>query len=525
MPDRPSLTHRGNFTSYPFAELMVEIHQTGLSGSLRASFENRKAIFYFRGGRVVYAVTNSKSLKLFNLLLKRKKIDGETIAKFPEFTNDVAFAAWLVSENRLSKEEIDSIFVEQVEEILIEVLTWPDGQWEFDPTVRARSELDFPIFTSGLLIDYGRCASTETIMARFKSVEESFALTEDPPSNVTLLMNESFVLGMFEGLPLKIADLRMRSAMPEAELLRSLYVLWLGGFLMRSGWNAAFPANKIGAMRTATLVKTKHAAPITIHHLTTELEENQAASQETSAGILEAEENTITLDEYLARVENAENYYALLGIKIGADEKSIKDAYFSLAKQFHPDRFHRESPEQVKRIQAAFTALAHAYESLKTKEARSAYDLKLRRDEEAKELLKSSGQNTSAKPQDRQAEEALQNFQQGLLLLNEGDDEAATIHLARAVHFSPQNALFQAHYGKALSYDPRQRHKAESALQTAVRLDPKNFKIRAMLVEFFLSNNMQKRAEGELNRFLDLVPASLEARAMLEKIKKQPARN
>ncbi|MBO0200765.1 hypothetical protein, partial [Vibrio alginolyticus] len=92
--------------------------------------------------------------------------------------------------------------------------------------------------------------------------------------------------------------------MPEAELLRSLYVLWLGGFLMRSGWNAAFPANKIGAMRTATLVKTKHAAPIPIHHLTPELEENQGASQERGAGILEAEENTITLDEYLARVEN-----------------------------------------------------------------------------------------------------------------------------------------------------------------------------------------------------------------------------
>jgi len=84
MPDRPSLTHRGNFTSYPFAELMVEIHQTGLSGSLRASFENRKAIFYFRGGRVVYAVTNSKSLKLFNLLLKRKK---STARLLPSFLN------------------------------------------------------------------------------------------------------------------------------------------------------------------------------------------------------------------------------------------------------------------------------------------------------------------------------------------------------------------------------------------------------------------------------------------------------
>lgn len=523
MPDFSSLTHRGHFSKYPFAELVVEIRQTGLSGSLRVSLDERKAIVYFRNGKIVYAVSNAKSLKLFNLLLRRKKIEPSVVGGFSDFANDVKFSAWLIAEKRLSKEEVDSAFIEQIEEILIEVLTWPDGQWEFDPTVRARPELDFRISTSALLIDYGRCAGQETILKRFKSVDESFAATGERPADLPLLMNESFVLGMFEGQPLKISELRTRSAMPETDLLRSLYVLWLGGFLARSGWNAAFPENKIGVLRTTHFVRTKPAAQFAINALELNYTASETKSSESNDNVTPVDEPTITLDEYLERVEKSENFYALLGLQLGADEQSIKNAYFALAKRFHPDRFHRESAERVRQIQSAFTALAHAYESLKTKDARAAYDLKLKREMEAKELLKSAGQETPATPQDRQAEEALHNFQQGLLLLNEGDDEAATVHLARAVHFSPQNALFQAHYGKALASDPRQRHKAESALQTAVRLEPKNFKIRAMLVDFFVANNMLKRAEGELNRFLDLVPTSSEARSMLERIKQSPA--
>jgi curved DNA-binding protein CbpA len=519
MSDKPALTHRGRFATHPFAELIVEISQTGLSGSLRVSSGQRKAIVYFRSGRIVYVVSNAKSLKLFNLLLRRKKIDPADIARIPEFSNDVALAARLVAENRFSQEEIDEMFVEQMEEILIEVLTWADGEWEFDPTVRARSELEYPVSTAALLLDYGRCASAEHVSARFKSVEEAFARSENPPEHLMLLSHESFVLGMFESQPLKISDLRMRSAMPELGLLQALYILWLGGFLVRSGWNSAFPASKIGEIRTTHFVRTKRAAPIVAHSGISGTVEIESVANEPADAPEQTEETPLSLEDYLDRVEKAANHYEVLGLKVGADEKSIKEAYFSLAKQFHPDKYHRETPERSRRIQAAFTAIAHAYESLKTKESRAAYDLKLKREQEAKEMLKATGQDTVEAPKDRQAEEALENFQQGLLLLNEGDEEAAIVHLARAVHFSPQNALFQAHYGKALATDPRQKHKAESALQTAVRLDPKNFKIRTMLIEFFIANNMLKRAEGELNRYLDLVPSSMEARSMLGKLR------
>ena len=55
-------------------------------------------------------------------------------------------------------------------------------------------------------------------------------------------------------------------------------------------------------------------------------------------------------------------------------------------------------------------------------------------------------------------------------------------------------------------------------MQTAVRLDPSNFKLRMFLIEFYVDYNMHKRAEGELIRYLTLAPNDKEAQAMLDKI-------
>jgi len=99
--------------------------------------------------------------------------------------------------------------------------------------------------------------------------------------------------------------------------------------------------------------------------------------------------------------------------------------------------------------------------------------------------------------------------------INEEEYAAAAGHLARAVHYSPQNALYHAYFGYALSHLEKQHHKAEASLQQAVKLDPKNPKIRMMLVEFFMEMKMAKRAEGELKRFLELVPGNKEATKML----------
>lgn len=519
MTARNNLEHHGTLAANPFAEILVEISQGRLDGSLRLNDRDRKAIIYFRNGRVVYAVSNAKSLRLFNILLRNDSIDTKTVARHPNFANDIEFANGLIAGGVLKKEAIDDAFNTQMNDIVVDVLTWPEGDWTFNSLVRARAELDYSIDTQAILIDYARCASAERIYTRFKSVVENFCVAPDSSPPADLQAHEAFMLAQFGDQSYTIDQLRQTSSLPEGGVLQALYVLWLGGLLVRKNWNSGFSAARIDELINAKVSKIKSAEG----GLSDSAPEEIAPKPEEAAPEPEKPklpEVTITLEKYLEQIEGAQTHYDALNVGTNADSAAIKNAYFSLAKQFHPDRFHRESDAMLKRIQSAFTVLSHAHETLKTPEAREVYNSKMYKEIEAREKRKAAGQPDITDPNQRQAEQGLESFEEGLNYLNDEEYEAAAAYLARAVHYSPQNALFQAYYGTALSKtEDKQRHKAEGALQTAVKLDPKNVKIRMMLVDFFLENKMIKRAEGELNRFLELVPGNKEAEAALAKLK------
>ena len=115
-------------------------------------------------------------------------------------------------------------------------------------------------------------------------------------------------------------------------------------------------------------------------------------------------------------------------------------------------------------------------------------------------------------------EQAAEHFDRGFSLLMEADHEAALPHLARAVHYAPENARYHAYYGKALSIEGSQRHKAEASMQKALKLDPNNPTLRILLAEFYIQFNLLKRAEGELNRLLALFPDNREAQDLLRSL-------
>ena len=63
------------------------------------------------------------------------------------------------------------------------------------------------------------------------------------------------------------------------------------------------------------------------------------------------------------------DYYDVLGVERGADEKAIKRAYKKLAMQYHPDRTKGDKAKEEK-----FKEIQEAYEILGDKEKRTAYD-------------------------------------------------------------------------------------------------------------------------------------------------------
>jgi tetratricopeptide (TPR) repeat protein len=511
MTQQNPLDLKGIFLEHPFPELLVEIGEARLDGSLRLSYKDKKTIVYFERGKVIFAVSNSKRHRLFSVMLDQKRIDKQTLAKHPSFANDLEFAASLQKSGGFSKGDIDEMIKAQVRAIVLDVLSWPQGDWHFSPLARLRADIRYQVDVQNPFLDHARAVPNEIVVQRFRSLDEAFAVRQRGVENL-LQSHELYILGCFGDSPLTIEQLRGKSTLPEAGMLQALYVLWLGGILIRLNWNSAFSKTKLDDVRSATLHRVKAAAD-----LVTTNDESEPATQETSEPAVNAADLSISLEEFLKRVESAETHYDTLGIPNDADLPMVKQTYFGLAKLFHPDKYHRESADMQKRIQAAFTELSHAYEILKNDESRDSYDFKMRKEIEARAKRQVEGQAEPTET-DVRTETALESFEQGIKLLNEEEYDQAAVLIGRAVHYSPDNAQFHAYYGQALSFFDAQVHKAEAEFQTAIRLDPKNVKFRMMLVDFFIDMNMTKRAVGELNRFLEVVPGNGEAIKRLQRL-------
>jgi curved DNA-binding protein CbpA len=514
----------GNLSQNPLAELLVEIADTELSGSLRLADSDRKSVIYLRNGQAVHAVSNQREHRLFSIGLAKRLLTKEILGKYPNFANDIEFAAALKRGEDLTADQVDELTAAQIESILISALSLANGDWTYSPHARLRSDLASNVAMNRLLIDLARCLPSSIVAARFRSLGEEFIKFNGEAPNVELQPHEEFVLGLFGDRAMTLEELRGISTLPDSGLLNGLYALWLSGFITRREWTRAFNSSKLDAVRTARFAKTSDAVQMpsekpvaTASAPPPPVVEAQAAPTPTSVM------PEITIDEYLDRVENAETYYDILGVDQKSSTDELKRNYFTYAKHFHPDRFHRVEPEKHARIQRSFTQLAHAYETLKLQESREAYDYKVRKELEIKARRAADGSDKIA-GESVNAEQGLTNFENGLEKFQEEDYAAAATFLARAVHFSPQNALYKAHFGKALSYTgSKYRHKAESELQEAVKLEPGNPKIRMMLIEFFLDMDMNRRAEGELRRFLEIAPGNKEALEMMNRMQEMIA--
>lgn len=512
MTPQTALEVKGTFFAHPFAEMIAEIAAARLNGSLRLSNKDKKCVVYFKNGGIVFAVSNARSSRLFAMLMTRGKITKDDLAQVPSFANDIELAAFLQDKNFLTKLECDRLFTEQIEAIIVDALSWIDGEWAFSSLARVRDGLSFNVGTTQLIVDYGRCLPVDKMLRRFRSLDESFGRSAVSGIDTPLTPDEAFVLSRADEGALTAANLVTVAAMQESTALQAIYTLWLAGLLVREDWQSAFSGEAIAAIRGARL-ELKREAKLPMTAAEKEAEKVGLAPQEI---IKKAPEVEISLEDYLERVENAETHYDILGVDTKAEMDELKRAYFSLARNFHPDRYHATGGDMLRRVQNAFTELTRAHETLKTPESRDVYDYRMRKEIANREKRRAAGDAGNAS---YQLEQAAENFERAFSLLMDNEHENSLPFFARAVHYAPNNARYHAYFGKALSADEIQRHKAESEMQAAIKLDPTNPLFRILLAEFFIQNKLKKRAEGELTRLLNIFPSNREARDMLETLK------
>ncbi|MEP7074681.1 MAG: DUF4388 domain-containing protein [Acidobacteriota bacterium] len=513
MTPQNDLDLKGNFHTHPFAELLTEISAAKLAGSLRIERGDQKMIVYLDDGAVIYAVSNARKFRLSEILGAENAAVKEFLTKAPAFPNDLEFANALKERSVLNDEQVKAGFTKQAEAIIGEALGWPDAEWTFSPLSRLKSGMRSEPKIEQLLAAHARNLSHNAISFRFMSMHEMFEIKLTAP-DVVLEPDEAFILSRLTETPTTIADIIKMTGLVESEAMKVLYTLWLAGAVVRREWNAAFSDFRVAKIRTANLKLTKSA---------TEVAKPKAPEPVAPAPVVkevpEVVVEDISLADYLERVEKAETHYDILGLPFDVKLPEVRQTYFTLAKLFHPDKFHRDVPATLRRIENAFSKLAQAHDALRDPGKRTAYDNKVRREMTDRKNKPDEPLKVEVQGNQLHAERAGQEFEHGRNLLVDGEYDEALPFLARAVHLAPTMASYHAFYGKALSFVENGRHKAEGEMQAAVKLEPNNTTYRFMLAEFFFDLKSMKRAEGELNRLLAIAPDHKEARALLDSLR------
>lgn len=513
----------GNLTDHPLAEILIELLDARLDGSLRLSAHNAKAIIYVRDGEVVFAVSNQRRHRTFQLLLDAGLVTKHQLIGIPDFTNDRVLFGAAAASGIVTDDEIRNITKRQVEAVVVESLGWRDGSWTFSALAKLKEDVRVSIDIFGMLTKHARELPREQIVRRFKSLKETFGRRPTPPSNINLNPREAFLLSRFESGLLCIDELIALTGLPDAETLHGLYSLWISGFVSRSGYAAAISQRRASELLSAKLELKKEIETIPAAAVVEKPKpvDNPATPEPAKASQPEPPpKREISLEAYLSQVERSETHYETLNVSLEAQVAEIKQAYFTLAKRFHPDLFHRNTDaETQRRVQDAFTQIAHAYETLRNEESRLRYNYRLKSILDELRRQGKAGIKSEKTTDHKNLTEASEIFDHGFNLLMQEDYEGALPYLTRAVSMAPDVARYHAYFGKVLSADRSQKFKAEQELQTAIKLDPENPTFRLMLAEFFIDFNLLKRAEGELNRLLTSFPDNSEARALLDSLR------
>ncbi len=497
----------GQLSEQPLAELISEIFQKGLSGTLRLQNEGVRAVIYFDAGHVVYAASNLRELRLTEYLKKERLLTEAQLAALGK-GSDLSLLADLSARGIADRSKIEPLISRQVSDLLRVLLLWTKGLWEFDDRSRLSDQIRIKTDVPELLVQAARKMPLEFVKSRFPNPDELISPVTKQPDFQALLPGEGFLLSRLEGTT-KLRDLIAISGDAERETTRMIYGLSLSGFIKREEELNILGAAKATPSADSTST-AKTSAAVTIDQQPENNQPTQAESFE-------------DLDSFLERIEAANNHYQALTVSNTALTEDIKSSYYKLARSYHPDKYHLQSATPLHgRLQTAFARITQAYETLIDSELRSAYDAKLAAYEKTQQLGKQGDPSLQkggiGAPAKNDLERAENSFREGFAMLEQGRVKLAITNLAAAARLAPKEARYRAYHGRALAAEQRTRRIAEAELQAAIKLDPANASYRVMLAELYFDLGLFRRAEGELGRAISIDPNNSEAAQLMNRL-------
>ncbi len=518
----------GTQTAGALPALLRQVHIGRKSGVLRVERGDEYHVLRFVQGQVVDVESSVPELSLPQLLVTRSLLAADAAAQIAETAarDHAPLLSAVRDRGVVDAAQLEQARADQVRAVIQRVAGWTEGTQAFEEGDSAKASDVVPGVSTGDLILAAIAGLGDVNVARYAlgDLDRVLALSTDPLlrfQKITLKPTEGYLLSRIDGMlsARQVAQLVPASA---DEIVQGLFGLHCAGLV--EFLDVSVPA----ARPTHAPPPQAHAAP-PLPTPGKPTETAQAASPATVSAKtanetdIDAQRHQDVLDFH--RDLKAKNHFEILGLPRTATEVQIREAYFQLAKRYHPDVYRGPAFADVSdKIEEILVRLGEAFDVLKDPTRRGKYEAllvsKMPRQAAATTLNGPSSSGDSG-IETRLADEAVRKAEQ-LCLGEKYWDAIQAVEPQVAKTRGKMRVRARLVLARCYLKNPNWVKRAEEQLNLALEDDPKDIDAHYLLGALYLSGGLRSRALSKFRKVLELKPEHEEARARVAELTPPP---
>ena len=399
---------QGEIAEGVLPELLRGLYVGRRSGMLRLTRGDEEQSLRFRSGHIVNAQTNVVEDRLGEMLVRRGLLSQPDLVRATEIVmrEKRRLGAVLAELGLLDTNGLEDAIALHVHEMLARLFAWPDGVYAFKDEAEQTSigEVTLKLSTGELILEAVRAVKDpDVVRYALGDIDRVLELSSDPLlrfQKLTLSPTDGFVLSRIDGSTSAREILQM-IPLPAEETQKSLFGLLSSGVIEYgarrkrepTGPSAPLPREMPPAGPTpAPAAPPPRVEPPPVQRVEAPLPTRAVPPPppprvepppvaEPPAAPLDAKG-----EERRREIEDAweglttRTHFEVLGLARNVGETEVKEAYFRLAKRFHPDVHHGNSLGDLRdKLEAVFIRLGEAYDTLRDPKRRGDYEARLGR--------------------------------------------------------------------------------------------------------------------------------------------------
>jgi curved DNA-binding protein CbpA len=468
----------GLLKHYPLPDILLDLQRSEKDGILEIKYGSISKRIYIKNGDMVFATSNKEEDRMGEILLRAGKISVDQHYQSVDIMKKTGKrqGTVLVELGYLKPENLIWAVRHQVEEIILSLFQWEDGEFVF---------IEGPLLSEEVITL--KLSAANLIYRGIKKINNLTRIKNAMPPMDVILYYSTDPMNLFQDINLDNTDKDILSLIDGKRNIKEII--------------------SISPLDNFSTIKTLYAL---INTRIIELKEKELTEEETLEEITKEYKREID-PAFINKVEDfykrcgVTDYYSILGVEKWSTQDKIKKAYYKVAKEFHPDiHFHMSSETLKNKLNIIFSHINDAYKILSDPKMRREYDFSL--------------SIRPAKIGSNNVEIARAKFKEGKEAFRKKVYKEAAELFGQAVYLDSSVADYHFHFGLGLIKE-KNWPEAERAISNALKIAPFNADYMAELGYIYLQLGFKLRAKNTFEKAIKSDPSNERAAEGLQKVR------